>query len=272
VYSFREVPAMTTVASGTVAVQGDLWGARAGDWAEHEIQYAPVYEDAIRRLGIGPGTSVLDLGCGAGVFLRAAADAGAEVAGVDASAPLVAIAGDRVPEADVRLGDMERLPYDEDAFDVVTSFNSFWYAAGPIAALREAGRVARPGALVLALVFGRPERCDVGAMLHVVAALAPAAHGPRSKFSLHRPGVLERMAREAGLISKATGDLHSTLEFAGEDALVRQLLSPGPVVHATRAVGEPAVRRAILESVAPFRRPDGRYTLENEWHYLIAVA
>jgi SAM-dependent methyltransferase len=270
-----EGKAITTTARGTGGLQGELWGARAADWAEREVQYRPVYDAAIRRLGIEPGTTVLDVGCGSGVFLRAAADIGARVFGLDASEALIEIARSRVPDADLRLGDLQFLPYDTDAFDVVTSFNSFWLAADPIEALREAGRVAKPAARVLALVFGRPERCEVSPMLRAVASISPlpgSGDAPRSKFEFHEPGVLELMATEAGLTPAATGDLVSALEFADDEALVRQLLSPGSVVLAARAAGEEPVRNAILESLAPFRTPAGGYRLENEWHYLIASA
>src|SRR5512132_2588385 len=57
---------------------GRLWGSRAQDWAAGEEQHLPTYEEAIRRVGIAAGQSVLDLG-------RAAADRGAEVFGLDAS-------------------------------------------------------------------------------------------------------------------------------------------------------------------------------------------
>jgi ubiquinone/menaquinone biosynthesis C-methylase UbiE len=101
---------------------------------------------------------VLDVGCGSGVFLRAASDAGARVCGLDASPALIDLARSRMPEADLRLGDLQFLPYRTDAFDVVTSFNSIGFAADPIDALREAGRVAKPGAPVFALVCSRPWR------------------------------------------------------------------------------------------------------------------
>jgi SAM-dependent methyltransferase len=259
----------------TGRLQGELWGTRAVDWAEHESQYLPVYDDAIRRMGIRAGTAVLDVGCGSGVFLRAAADAGARVSGLDASERLLEIAGARVPEADLRLGDLQSLPHEADAVDVVTSFNSFWFAADPIEALREAGRVARPGAPVLALVFGRPERCGVSPMLQAVASLSPppeSGDAPRGKFGLHEPGVLEEMATAAGLAPQTAGDLVSALEFEDDEALARQLMSPGSVVVATGAAGERPVRDAILASLAPFRTPGGGYRLENEWHYLIASA
>ena len=76
----------TTSISESAEHSGQAWGARARDWGETEHQQLPTYEAAIRRAGIGAGQTVLDVGCGTGVFLRAAADHGASVCGLDASA------------------------------------------------------------------------------------------------------------------------------------------------------------------------------------------
>ena len=65
--------------------------------------------------------------------------------GIDAAEGLLALARARVRGRDLRLGDMQALPFDDDSFDVVTGFTSFFFADDIVAALREAGRVARPG-------------------------------------------------------------------------------------------------------------------------------
>jgi ubiquinone/menaquinone biosynthesis C-methylase UbiE len=49
-----------------------------------------------------------------------------------------------VPLGDVRVGEMESLPWNDDTFDLVTGFNSFFFADDMVGALREAGRVANP--------------------------------------------------------------------------------------------------------------------------------
>jgi SAM-dependent methyltransferase len=85
---------------------GELWGDRPGAWAVSEQQQAPVYEQALRHVGVEAGDRVLDLGCGTGVFLRMCADRGALVAGLDASERLLAVARTRVPEADLRVADL----------------------------------------------------------------------------------------------------------------------------------------------------------------------
>jgi len=263
----------TSPLSGSSHRHGPLWGARARAWADNEAQQTPTYEAALRRVGIAPGHRVLDVGCGSGVFLRAAADRGARVFGLDASEALLAIARERVPEADLTVGDMEFLPYDDDAFDVVTGFNSFFFAADMTAALREARRVARPGAPVVIQVWGRPDRCDLTALRQAVGrfmAPPPAATVPQR--GLWEPGVLEDLATAAGLVPDVAFD--SSWAFAYEDdaALARAMLAPGVVVEAARTAGEEPVRRAILDALAPYRTADGGYRLENEWHYLIARA
>ncbi len=195
---------MTSIVSaGTAEFWGPLWGGSADDWAETEAKQLPTYEEAIRRVGITAGDRVLDIGCGSGVFLRAAADLGARVAGLDASGALLEVARSRVPEADLRVGEMQALPYDDDEFDVVTGFNSFFFAADMVAALREAARVARPGGAVVIQVFGRPERSSLDAMKEALQALLPEAPRPSS---LWEEGVLERAASEAGLAPERAFD------------------------------------------------------------------
>lgn len=55
---------------------------------------------------------MLDVGCGVGVFLGLVADRGAATFGLDASETLIAAARRRLPDADLRVGEMEALPYE----------------------------------------------------------------------------------------------------------------------------------------------------------------
>jgi SAM-dependent methyltransferase len=259
----------TRTAAGSAERWGPLWGARARDWAEIETQQRATYDQAIRHAGIGAGQRVLDIGCGSGAFLRIAADCGAHVSGLDASEALLELARARVPEADLRAGDMQALPFGDDAFDVVTGFNSFFFAADMNAALREAGRVAKPGAPVVIQVWGRPEACDLTAMKHVLAPYLPP---PPPAPALWEPGVLEELARDAGLTPTQAFDLTWAYEYPDERSLARAMLSPGNVTVALQTAEEASLGRAIVEALAPFRGPDGSYRLENEWRFLIASA
>jgi SAM-dependent methyltransferase len=247
-----------------------VWDTRARDWTLIEEQQLPTYEEAIRRAGVREGQRLLDVGCGSGVFLRAAADRGAEVAGLDASEALLVIAREHAPDADLRAGDMEALPWEDDRFDVVTGFSSFFFASDMVAALREAGRVAKPGAPVVIQVWGAPDRCDLTAMKAAFARLVPPPDGPPPAF--WEAGALEGVAVSAGLTPGEAFDLSWAYEFPDQESLARGMLAPGPVVYAMRIAGEESVRDAILDALEPYRTASGGYRLENEWHYLIARA
>ena len=262
---------MSTTSAGTAAVQGELWGARARDWSEQEAHEVAKYEQALDRLAIGDGARVLDVGCGAGVFLRLAADRGANVSGLDASAPLLECARKRVPGADLRLGEMEALPFDDDTFDFVTGFNSFFFAADIVNAVREAGRVAKPGGTVVLQVWGNPEHCELMAVLRSLAPLRPPRPAPAGP-GLSEPGVLEGIAAAAGLRPETTFDAVTSFAYGDADQLARAIMSAGAVVEATRESGEQRVREAILQAAAPFRSDGGGYRFDNEWHYVFARA
>jgi SAM-dependent methyltransferase len=263
----------TTAATGSAERWGPLWGAQPENWAANEEQQLPTYDEAIDRARLEAGQHVLEVGCGSGVFLRAAANRGASVVGVDASDSLIELARARVPEAELRVADMQFLPFEDDSFDLVAGFNAFFFAADMTAALREAARVAKPGAPVVIQVWGHPDRCDLTAMKRAAASLAPPpASAAPSSPALWEPGVLEGIATEAGLTPGSAFDISWAYEFPDEETLARAMLAPGIVVDLIRAVGEEPVRAAIVEALAPYRTPEGGYRLENEWHTLIASA
>src|SRR5262245_34235314 len=122
---------------GSASRWGPLWGARPADWALSEDRQLPTYAAALDRVGLELGERVLDVGCGAGAFLRLVVERGGVPHGIDASEAMVAYARSRVPDADLRVGEMEELPWDDDTFDLVTGFNSFFFANDMAAALRE---------------------------------------------------------------------------------------------------------------------------------------
>jgi SAM-dependent methyltransferase len=263
----------TTPATGSAERNGIAWGARARDWGETEAQQIPTYEAAIARAGIGPDQTVLDVGCGTGAFLRAAADHGATVCGLDASEALLEIARERVPDADLSQGDLQHLPYVDDSFDVVCGFNAFFYADDMVAALREAGRVARPGAPVVIQVFGRPEAFDLRHMKNVLARFTPPPPpGRLDATTLWQPGVLEALATEAGLVPGEAFDVQWAYEYGSEAELTRGMMSAGGFGAILGADRQEAARAAIVDALAVCRTPECGYRLENEWHVLIARA
>jgi SAM-dependent methyltransferase len=262
---------------GSAAVQSTLWGPRAADWADvQEATLVELYESALETLHVQGPMAVLDVGCGSGLFCRLAADRRAVVSGIDATATLVGIAKRRVPEADLRQADMEELPFADRTFDLVTGFNVFQYAQSPVNALREARRVAKPGASVVMAIWGTANELQAAPYLDALGSLLPAplpgstgstAPGP---FALSANGTLQALAREAGLVPDRCIAVECVWRYPDEQTALRGLLSAGPAVRAIQASGEVSTRAAVKQAIAPFRTLSGGYALRNTFRYVIA--
>lgn len=260
-------------ASSSAERWGPLWGARPDDWATSEEQHVPGYEAALERVSLEPGQHVLDIGCGTGVFLGLVAARGADPHGIDASEPLIDLARRRLPEADLRVGDMEALPFGDDTFDLVTGFTSFFFANDMTAALREAGRVAKPGAPVVVQVWGAHERCSLEAMKQIARPYMPPRPpdaAPDPDFS--QPGMLESLAAAAGLTPEQTFVSSWAYTYPDNETLGRALLAPVGLALLVGPDREDEAKQAIVAGLAEYRLPDGSYRLENEYRYLIARA
>jgi SAM-dependent methyltransferase len=258
----------------TAAIEGPDWSARARGWAELWAGLAqPAREEVAEATAIGAGMRFLDIGCGSGEMCVLASTRGATVSGVDAADGMIEIARRRLPEADLRVGPMELLPWDDGTFDVVTAFNALQFAADYAGALAEAARVVRRGGRVAICNWGRREDQEVLAVTAPLRAMEPPE--PPSPTPdpppVREPGVLERLAREAGLQPTLAAEVDVPFELPDEATLQRAFLADaGPLV--VEHAGEEAVRRTIVEAAARFRRPDGSYRFENRFRYVVAEA
>ena len=125
-----------------------------------------------------PGQRALDICCGTGDIALALAAQGADVVGLDFSAPMLAVAKSKVqslksivlsPGSKVRgpessdtnpqfvLGDAMKLPFADASFDIVTVGFGLRNLASWETGLTEMVRVARPGGRLLVLDFGKPD-------------------------------------------------------------------------------------------------------------------
>ncbi len=257
---------------GSAQIQGDLWGTRAREWADlQESSFRPLYDAAFSVAHVGTGTSLLDVGCGAGLALEMAQARGAKVSGLDAAAGLAGLAKNRCPGADIRVGEIEELPFTDGKFDVTTGFNSFQYATDPVHALAEAKRVTKANGYVLVAVWGAAENCElapyVAALGKLLPSPPPGAPGP---FALSAPGALEALVSKAGLRPGAANTVMTTMSFPTETMAVRGLLASGVAERAIRNSGEMAVRKGVTEAIQSFRKRDGSYAFRNEWRFVVS--
>ena len=79
----------------------------------------------------------------------------ASVHAIDPSESFVAAARERLPQTDVRLASAERLPFENDTFDLAMAQLVVQFMTDPVAGLREMARVTRPGGVVAACVWDR---------------------------------------------------------------------------------------------------------------------
>lgn len=140
-----------------------LFDAMADTYDDLEPWYEHLYDvlHTILRDTIGraprAGARALDAGCGTGFQTALLRDLGWRAYGVDVSAGLLAIAHRRLPDAVLALASVEALPWPTGHFDVVVSCGStLSFVDDPARALREMGRVLRPGGRLLLDCEHRP--------------------------------------------------------------------------------------------------------------------
>ncbi|MCF8029452.1 MAG: class I SAM-dependent methyltransferase [Desulfohalobiaceae bacterium] len=236
-----------------------------------EAKKRPLFQQVLEEAAIGPGSNILDVGCGAGTFCALASSRGAAAMGLDASRNLLDIAREQGGRDRFLQGEMQELPFPDRCFDLVTGFNAFQYAAEAEHALREAARVTRRGGRIVIAVYGKPEDCDTAEYISALSQLMPPpppnTPGP---FALSRDGALQEFVFRAGLEPQLQRDVSVPWDFPDGATAVRALLSSGPAAKAIEHAGESRVREAIQSVLPRFRTTTEDYVLHNKFRYLVA--
>jgi ubiquinone/menaquinone biosynthesis C-methylase UbiE len=161
--------------------QSVMWGT--GPYQRVTETLTDIHDMVVERLAPAPGDSWLDLACGTGAIAERAADAGANVTGLDLAPALIETAKERAAELgleiDYVVGDVERMALADASFDKVSSTCGIMFAPDHAAAARELGRVTAPGGRI-ALANWTPTG-GLAKMFKVMAPYQPAPP-PSSPF------------------------------------------------------------------------------------------
>ncbi|GAA2651753.1 methyltransferase domain-containing protein [Streptomyces lunalinharesii] len=255
-------------------------GVRARDWAEiQERMLVPLYEAAYDRLGIGPGTRLLGLGCGSGLALLLAAARGAQVSGVDADECRLELARERLtpdgmPEVTrlVSGGLADAAPKDT-AFTVITAFHPVGCGGDAeelTGALTSAAALAERGSAVVLGGWGPVERCAATGVLRVAERLTAPAAGFGARWRPAGRDDLEELAARAGLRPDGSGRVACPFGYADLASAVRGMLSTGLFDAALEVAGPRQVEKELAEALHPYQQADGTVWMANVFRYLIA--
>jgi SAM-dependent methyltransferase len=222
------------------------WGRRAADFATlSEPANCREYVTIHHKLKLDDADRLLDVACGSGLAIELARLRGAVCAGIDASTRLVAVARDRSPDADIRVGDMHALPWDAGSFDVVTSFRGVWGTTPD--AVTEIHRVLAPGGRLGLTVWGHI-KASPGAWALSPFRLAnpPAVANQAAMVALGRPGAGEELLTKSGFHNIQRIDVPFAWESPDPETYARTLAATGPAYEAIQTIGEQAFHDAAV--------------------------
>lgn len=259
--------------SAAALAQRALWSSDAEGWAAFsEPHTLPLFTAVLDAARIVAGTRLVDLGCGTGLAMQIAAERGAVVSGIDVSDTMLEVARRRLPVADLRIAELDALPFANAAFDAVIAVNAVQFADDARVAIAEAVRVCAPGGRVVVGMFGDPAAVQSRTVHEAMTALSPPArdalHAP---FSLAGAGVLERELEGAGLTVTDAGEVACPWEYAQIPDAVRGLIGSAGGTRAVQDVGVERTEAAIRDALVPFTRADGSVRMENLMRWVAAV-
>lgn len=244
---------------------GQAWVAHAGPLERFLAAVTPPLIDAAFP---GAGGRVLDIGCGYGATtLEMASRVGAQgrCLGVDISAPMLSLAGERAagaPNVEFRQADAQAADLGRAAFDAAMSRFGVMFFESPDAAFANIRRAVKPGGRLAFVCWRSPlENAFFSAPAMAAAPLLPPTPPPDpdapGQFAFADAAKVEGVLGRSGWKDVAVEKLDAPVSFSTDDAM-QLLLGVGPLGAALR--DDPALKPRVLEAVdgalAPYRDGD----------------
>ena len=259
--------------------------------AESAAAYAQHYDGPFGRrlaeksldgLVVVRGDRVLDVACGTGAFARLAAHVAGtrgRVVGVDPSPAAIETARrvDVTSTVEWRCDDLDGLPFDDGAFDVVACQHALHRFPDRAGILREMRRVLRPGGRLGIMTWGPIEENPAFAIQLDAAVKAGfegsgVVEGLLDAFGLHRAEELVALAERAGLVDVSVRTIRLLAALPPASEWVRVYPTVPPLNRAWRDCDEQARVRFLAratELLRPFEH-DGVLRVQVSCRLLVA--
>ena len=242
----------------------DGWDARAAGYAEATalatLQIVPAMLEALE---LRAGQRLLDIACGPGYVAGAASALNVTAEGIDFAPQMIAEAKARFKDLNFQVGDVQSLPYPDNAFDATACNIGLFHVADTETALSEIVRVTRPGGRFAFSQWAAPAEAELYAALfaalkaHADMTLADPAP---DAYRLSDPSIVENMMSDAGFGDLNTKRLNTTLIATGDDFFdffmkfgVRVPL----IVKAQTEAAQATLRHEMNAAMAPYKTQTG---------------
>ena len=205
----------------------------------------------------------VDVGCGpGGLSVELAGRVGGErVAAIDPAAQFVTACRERVPDADVREGVAEHLPWEDGSFDAALSCLVLAFMSDADAGLGEMARVTKPGGTVAACMWdleGGGMRM-LALFWKAMKSVKPDTADERERAGTQEGEIAERM-RRVGLADVTDGALEVEVSYTGfEDFWEPFTHGVGPAGQAFAELT--SEQRDTVPEVLRAELPEGPFTL-----------
>ncbi len=141
---------------------------------DEKLAFLDSFEGSVmgRMIGDAKGMKALDIGCGTARLAPALLAAGAEVSGIDVSDKMLAVARNKYPWAEFKVGDAEEIPYGDNTFDIVVAAFVLVHLKDLKRAFREAHRVLKDGGkfIVTNINQKKPPKLKIGREEIIIAS------------------------------------------------------------------------------------------------------
>jgi len=234
-------------------------------------------EQFFQRLGISPGTLVLDVACGAGQLALIAARAGAHVVACDIATNWLEKARRRAASEGLEIifeeGDAEALPYVDGQFDAVASLVGAMFAPRPELVAAELTRVCRPDGII-AMANWTPGGF-VGRMFKTISRHIAPSGMPAPVLWGNEATVRDRFRKGIADLRCTRRVYHLEYPFPPDAVVDFYRVNYGPMSRAFASLdvkGQEALRRELIHLWSKYNYSDSDTTrVDAEYLEVIAI-